>query len=70
MAFTAGATTAPEVILTPEVSRNADSRLSPVGELQASGLEHLPKTIYGALAELLAALKADNGFRGYLRGGG
>jgi hypothetical protein len=60
----------PSAKLTPEVSRNADSRLAPIRELQASGFEHLSKTIYGALAEFLAALKADNGFRGYLRGSG
>ena len=70
MAFTPGATQAPEVALTSEVSRNADSRLSPIRELQASGFEHLPKTIYSALAEFLATLKPDNGFRGYLRGSG
>jgi hypothetical protein len=49
---------------------NADSWLSPVRELQSSGLKHLPETIYGALAEFLAALKADNGFRRDLRGRG
>ena len=65
-----GATHAPGVILTPEVSRNADPRLSPIRELQSGGFKHLSETIYSAIAEFLAALKADNGFRGYLRGGG
>jgi hypothetical protein len=61
---------ASEIILTAEIRGNADSRLSPIRELQASGFEHLPKTVHGALAEFLAALKADNRFRRYLRGSG
>ncbi len=70
MAFTTGATHAPEITLVAEMRENADSRLSPIRELQSSGLEHLSETIYGALAEFLAALKPDNGFWGYLRRGG
>lgn len=61
---------ASNIILASEVCGKADARLSSVRELQASGFEHLPETIYRSLAEFLPALKADNGFGGYLRSGG
>jgi hypothetical protein len=57
-------------LLASEVSRNADSRLSPIRELQSGSLEYLSETIYSAFAEFFAALKPDNGFRRYLRSSG
>jgi hypothetical protein len=52
------------------MSGNPNSRLSPIGELQASGFKYLLKTINGTLTQLLAALKADDGFRRYFCGSG